>query len=282
MKIAGVVILYKPPLEVLKNISTYKKEVEKLYIVDNSVHKSKEIIKEFEKANDFLYLNDKENWGIAKRLNQVIQLAIEENFDWLLTMDQDSNFDKNGLAFYLNCCHGFNGRDNVSMFGVNFSERVEKTINCSFKAVHHLITSGSLLNLNLFPEIGNFDENLFIDEVDFEYCLRSISKGFQVVQFENIYLNHNLGQTSILRSFKTNKKSQRVLHSAERLYYMTRNFFYVRSLYKTKFPEEIQERKAVLLNRIKNNLFYNKRKVRTLRLIIKGYFDYRKRRMGKL
>jgi rhamnosyltransferase len=282
MKIAGVVILYNPPPETLYNISTYKSKVAKLFIVDNSLIQSKEILKEFGSANDVIYLHDKENWGIAKRLNQVIKLSMEENFEWLLTMDQDSYFDNNDLDGYLNCCRAFNGNEKVSMFGVNFFERSEETINCSFKAVKHLITSGGILNLTLNQHIGKFDENLFIDEVDFEYCLKSISKGFQVIQFENIHLNHKLGKTSFHRSVKTTELSPRVLHSAERLYYMTRNYFYLQSMYKTKFPNEIKERKAVLLNRIKNNLLYNQEKRRIFGLIIKGYFDYRKKKMGKL
>lgn len=281
MKIAAVVILYNPSGEVIKNIQSYASAIDQLFIVDNSAKPVRLIQDSFIGKPNLVYLHDGENKGIALRLNQVIQLAKDE-YDWLLTMDQDSRFSSQTLYNYINCVSKFEQKEKVSMFGTNHTEKIITGDFCNSVSVKHLITSGSILNLKVESEIGGFDENLFIDEVDFEYCLRSILNGFQVIQFTNIFLVHNLGETVYRRSFKTRKLSSRVLHSPQRLYYVTRNFLYVESKYKSAFPSEIKERKKILLNRIKNNVLYQRHRFTVLNYVMKGFLDYRKKRMGKL
>ncbi len=180
----------------------------------------------------------------------------KDEYDWLLTMDQDSRFSSQNFSIISIASTNFNKKKTSSMFGTNHAEKITTGDFCNSVSVKHLITSGSMLNLKVESEIGGFDENLFIDEVDFEYCLRSVLNGFQVIQFTNIFLEHNLGETVNRRSFKNNKTNARVLHSPQRLYYITRNFLYVQSKYKKAFPDEIRERKKNFLNRIKNNILY--------------------------
>ena len=282
MKIAATVILYHPDEIVIENISSYINSVEKLYIVDNTEMPLNEIRDALKKFPNAIYLNDRENKGIAARLNQVSNLASNDGYDWLLTMDQDSSFPNESFINYLSCTNSFEEKEKVSMFGISFDKKVAGSNICNSIKVNHLITSGSLINLNLMPAIGRFDEKLFIDEVDFEYCLRSIVNGFNIIQFDNIFLMHNLGQTSYHRSFKTTKLTSRVLHSPVRIYYITRNFLYVQSKYKETFPDEINLRRKVLFNRIKNNILYNKERFKVINYVLKGFRDYKKNRLGKL
>jgi rhamnosyltransferase len=282
MKIAATVILYNPSEIVLNNIGSYIESVEKLYVVDNSEVISTSMIESNVHSDKVVYIHDGENKGIAARLNQVCDRAKQDQYQWLLTMDQDSSFSEGMLNDYLNCLNAFEGAQVVSMFGVNYTDDRLVEEKCHPTDVNHLITSGSILNLKLWSTIGKFDEDLFIDEVDYEYCLRSVLQGFRIIEFSNIFLDHSLGQVSQHLSFKTIERTSRVLHSPERLYYITRNFLYVQSRFHNSFPEEIKKRKKVFLNRIKNNLLYNKARVEVLKFIIKGAVDYRKRRMGRM
>ena len=167
------------------------------------------------------------------------------------------------------------------MFGVMFTNKATENISCSFKDVNQLITSGSLVNLKTLSAIGNFDENLFIDEVDFEFCLRAVTKGYRIIQFTHIFLHHQLGVITYHRSLKSNKSTPRTLHSPIRLYYLTRNFLYVKKKYGKRFKEDIHFKKKALLNRFKNNILYGKERWKVIRYIIRGYIDYKKNRMGK-
>lgn len=282
MKIAGTVILYYPDENVIENISSYLNSVDILYIVDNTETPSKIIVDKLKPLLNVIYLQDRENKGIAARLNQVGELAISDGFEWLLTMDQDSSFKSGTLDKYFNCIDSFKEQGNVSMFGINHVIKEDESTICMPVKVQHLITSGSILNLRLVNLIGGFDEKLFIDEVDFEYCIRSVARGFDIIQFVNIFLNHNLGQTTRHRSYKTTKLTLRNLHSHIRMYYMARNFLYIQSKYRKTFPKEINHRRKILLNRIKNNILYNKERFKVMKNIIKGFGDFRKKRMGKL
>jgi len=282
MKIAAVVILYDPVKDVIRNINSYSEAIDLLYIVDNSTHPSTQIQASFIGEQKVLYLHDGENKGIASRLNQVIGLARNEGYEWLLTMDQDSYFENGMFSAYVQCCRKFENKEKVSLFGIVYSTTVTSPDDCNFSHVNHLITSGSIMNVKLAEQIGGFDENLFIDEVDFEYCLRSVSLGFTILQFQNIFLIHTLGEVSYHRSLKNNKITARVLHSPLRLYYITRNFLYIRAKYRCTFPAEINKRKKILFNRLKNNLLYNKDRFNVLKFIARGILDYGRKRMGKL
>ena len=281
MKFAATVILYYPDEDVLKNIKSYIQSVEKLYIIDNSENPVKEIADAIKQLNNTVYLHDGDNMGIAARLNQASDLAIKDGYEWLLTMDQDSFFQEEVFINYLECLAVFDEKENVGMFGISYYEKSTETNVCNALSVNHLITSGSFLNLKLLPVIGGFDEKLFIDDVDFEYCLRSVSLGFKIIRFTNIFLDHQLGKVYDHRSLKTNKLTSRTLHTPVRLYYMTRNFLYVQSKYRTAFKEDIIYKRKALLNRFKNNILYNKKRFTVIKYIIKGVSDYRNSKMGK-
>ena len=86
---------------------------------------------------------------------------------------------------------------------------------------HFVISSGSLIPMGALDEIGLIDEDLFIDHVDTEWCLRALSKGFKLFGIPSAQMFHSLGN-----------KRKRVwvmrwrnvpYHSPFRYYYMLRN-----------------------------------------------------------
>ena len=279
--LSAVVILYNPGTEVIENILSYLPFIERLYVMDNSKNKST-VSDKIIKINRVTYLHDRENWGIAKRLNQAGELAIADGFEWLLTMDQDSSFTEEAISAYLACLENAEQKEQIAMAGVDYNGRTKEVISCKYREITTLITSGSIVNLKLFKQIGDFDEALFIDQVDFEYCYRSILKGFKIILFENIFLQHSLGEASVHKSFKSFKNTNRSLHAPFRIYYMTRNYFYIQAKYKKDFEAEIRTAKKDLLNRIKNNLFYNKKKLSVLKFLVLGYIDFTRNKMGKI
>lgn len=282
MGIAGTVILYYPDQNIFFNVQSYLHSLEKLYIIDNSENPLKEIVGSILKLPNVIYLHDGENKGIASRLNQVCSIAVEDGYSWLLTMDQDSSFTQKKLEEYLNCIKNYTSKEKVAMFGIRyFGEKKSKNI-CEFIEINDLITSGSVINLDNFYLVGGFDENLFIDEVDFDFCLNSVTHGYKIIQFQNIFLNHNLGHLSYHRSLKTNKLTPRTLHSPLRIYYGVRNFLYVQSKFKNNFKEDMSIKRKGLMNRIKNNILYNKKRWLVIKYIFKAVLDYSNSKMGKL
>ena len=271
MRIAGTVILFNPKSDILHFIETYLSNIELLLVYDNSLTNAAEA--KFITTKKCRYVWDGENLGISKRLNQAIEVARVENFDLLLTMDQDSFFSKDVAKYYMNKIYSLNNTS-IGMYGIKYDFKLTSTESSLNKI---LITSGSVINIDIAYKIGGFDENLFIDGVDTEYCLKLIKNNFSTILFNDITLNHSLGE-SIQTLTPQLKIQNRSVHSSKRIYYMVRNNFYLRNIYheqKDKLPW------SPIINEIKNAIFYSGEKLKTFIAIFKAIFDFIFKKMGK-
>ena len=120
MNIAGVVILYHPDIQLLsENIKTYVQGLKQLYVYDNSETKLpgiEEALRNLHPSIQYNYFNANE--GIAKRLNRAVEEAVRNNYDYLLTMDQDSSFKEGDFEKYKMQIQA-SPYSNVAQFGVN-------------------------------------------------------------------------------------------------------------------------------------------------------------------
>jgi rhamnosyltransferase len=148
-------------------------------------------------------------------------------------------------------------------------------INDQYKEVVHAITSGSIINTTICKRLNGFEEKLFIDDVDFEYCYRCVIAGYKIIQLSNIYLNHSLGTQREAGYFSVLGKSGRSIHSPFRIYYMVRNFFFVSTIYGKYLPEEMRQRRKELAVVLKNNLLFSGNFFKVLAAAIKGYLHFK-------
>jgi rhamnosyltransferase len=84
-----------------------------------------------------------------------------------------------------------------------------------------LVTSGSLMELESWVTLGGFEEALFIDYVDIDYCLKAIRAGRQVAVAAAARLHHKLGARQAGRLL--GKDFRPTYHAAFRHYFMARN-----------------------------------------------------------
>jgi len=96
-------------------------------------------------------------------------------------------------------------------------------------------TSGSLMPMWAFEECGWFREELFIDQVDFEYCLRLRARGYQIAECEGATLLHTLGAPKIYSLFGR-RLFGTTNHSAARRYYLARNRIWLLKKYWGLYP----------------------------------------------
>jgi rhamnosyltransferase len=84
--------------------------------------------------------------------------------------------------------------------------------------VDFLISAGVLIDLAALPDIGAMREDLFIDYVDLEWCMRATARGWRLYGHFGTGIDHRLGEEP-LRFL-----GRRVMaHSPLRHYYMARN-----------------------------------------------------------
>jgi rhamnosyltransferase len=283
MKIAAVAILYHPNRNFIENLATYQAVVDKIYVFDNTEKECelKEQILGFSKVE---YFYDGVNNAIAQRLNIAAKKAISEGFDWLLMMDQDSKFVDNSLEYYLKGIENHSLKASIPVFCLNYlRENKESSPIAQSQAIDLFITSGSVLNLSLFPVIGDFDENLFIDFVDTEYSLRCKKLGYKIIQFTNIFLVHQLGTLVKRASIKTLylKKKLKTVYSPIRYYYLCKNNLYIQKKYQdldAVLMKNIQKTTEIHLNR---GIFYGKSPFKILANIYMAHWDFRFGKMRK-
>jgi len=277
--IAGLVVLYNPDLDVLDNINTYINQVDKLFVIDNSDNINGSLVEKIQLFKKTKYICNNSNIGIAAALNIGVKKAIDDGFDLLLTMDQDSLISDNYINEMLKEFEKDNKIGVLSPYIVHIINP-QKPIISEIENVTTAITSGSIIRLTAHKEIGGFLEKLFIDYVDNEYCLRMQSFGYKILRLNSVYIYHELGDVKsrkflFIKVFPTN-------HSPHRWYYRTRNRFYVYKIYKNQFPDYIKFDKRVFIKEIIKIILYEKNKIQKFKMIMYGYLDFKRNNFGKL
>jgi rhamnosyltransferase len=90
-----------------------------------------------------------------------------------------------------------------------------------WRSVRSTISSGSLVRVCVFDKVGLFEDGLFIDAVDHEFCLRCRAGNLLVVEGKKAVLEHSMGDATVHKLLW--KRVICTNHSATRRYYMTRN-----------------------------------------------------------
>lgn len=278
--ISAVVVLYNPDKNVLQNIYSYIDVIDILYAVDNSDQKNSDLIASLLKHPKIHYIDNDGNRGIAQALNTGAIKAIEQGYAWLLTMDQDSRAHPAMLEHMIQYIHN-NQVDEISIvapfhaniYHSNFPSKE------AYTPVLTTMTSGNLLNLNVYNKIGGFLEELFIDYVDNEYCLRSHLHNYKIIQINQAILHHNLGDLKKHRLLWKDVYSTN--HSPLRRYYIFRNRCKIISLYGTYFSKYNKYEISRFFVDIIIVLLYEQHKQAKLKMMLRGYMDCKRGIVGK-
>lgn len=277
--IAAVVLLFHPDEAVRKNIESYRKEVDFLYLVDNSSDLSaarmwRKSLLEF----DNVYLiHEGENIGIGKALNLALNQARKDQCEWLLTMDQDSLFPDGTLKRMMNALDNSPIKNMALLSPVHIKSTLHHTMDKmdkGLRAVEFVMTSGNLIHIDSALSIDGYDEDLFVDEVDHDFCFRLGEAGYSIFQYESMHLLHRLGEP--YGRWVTIKGYPPV-----RLYYMMRNYLEIRQRHFGKQTDFFHKRDRYLLKFMLKQIFWGDRRLERLKMIVRGVLDYRQRRFGR-
>jgi len=272
--LSGVIVLYNPDESVVSNLSSYINFLSHLYIIDNSEHPNTELTDKVRNlSNKISYHGTGENTGVAKGLNWACTLAYNDGYQWILTMDQDS-FINNG---FFNIAKPLLSNMKNIVVAASYNSvffNPQKSEYTGFVEIGTVITSGNLLNLSGWQELGGFCEKLFIDEVDNEFCIRAKKKGYKIQATQDIYLNHNLGVKYIKANRLTGRDLSFTRHSPFRVYYMTRNNLFLWKQYLFTNPALVYNRMKNLIKLIYEITFYYPDKLSYYKNITKGTFHF--------
>ncbi|WP_369769580.1 glycosyltransferase family 2 protein [Flavobacterium sp. WC2416] len=276
--VAAVVVLYNPDENLIKNISSYIDCIEKVYVIDNSDSSNASLFREVVFKDKIEYVFNNGNLGIAKALNIGCELAVQQGMEWSLTMDQDSNFINLNDAIISQIYKTANST--IGLYYPSYiieGEMYDKYIKENNEPIV-VMTSGNILNLKVYEEVGGFEDQLFIDYVDIDYCLKLKKQGYKIANLPGANLNHELGQSEYKSFFYFNGIVTN--HSSLRRYYITRNRLYVRKKYRYISSVFYKTEAKVFINDLLKIILFENDKVAKFKSIIQGYCDYRNNKFG--
>lgn len=223
--IAGIVT-YNPDMKRLKeNIDAVYNQVVQLVIVDNSSLNIDSIISLGNEYNKVNLVCNNENLGIAMALNQEMEYAKKHGFEWMLSLDQDSICPENFCEQLMEFC---DAEDNIAIVAPVIQDKNMGMVgHCpegNYGFVRSCITSGAIVNVAAWEECGRYDESMYIDSVDIEFCYRVRKFGYKVLQTPKVLLIHEIGNGRCRRFLIWKVKIMG--HTAFRKYYISRNNVY--------------------------------------------------------
>jgi len=151
--------------------------------------------------------------------------------------------------------------------------------SAKYAEMEEVITSGNLIKLSIFDSVGYFCEELFIDYVDIEYCLRCVTQGYKILEAKDAFLIHEIGFPT--RHKLLWKRPATSNHSALRRYYMARNAVYVYRKYLFKKPAWVIANARALAKTFAVIFFFEDGRTEKLRAFVLGILDGLFNRMGK-
>lgn len=238
-KIAAGIVLYNPDNEerLKRCIDSVINQADCVYIFDNSTN----VHTTFQ--DSIIYLTENENKGIAYALNRIMETAEADGYKWLVTMDQDSVLSENVFDQYRNLIL------TKSRVGILCPQIIDSRRSYMIpkqdpqkEFVDFCITSASCTSVDAWKKIGGFDEWLFIDLVDNDFCKRMRLSGYQILRLNNIIMDQQFGEIlpkgkkteqfwlAVGRLFHNDNFAKfsykKIVHS-NRVYYTCRNVIYL-------------------------------------------------------
>lgn len=278
------IVFYYPTKEQVNKVKEYSKLVNKIYIYDNSENNDDEYAATVTNIKGCDYFSHNLNDGIAKALNSLCQKSKLEGHNYILLLDQDSEFDLENISRLFEAVLEHQNKK-IGVFAPesvpikSLEECNQQKLLKSQVGIHEVkwkITSGSVIDLNAWESVRGFDEDLFIDKVDYDYCINLKKKGLKTVVVNNSILFQFLGEPNggIINYSE---------HNYIRHYYIFRNRLYIYNKYDHK-SKKIKKMLALSLSIFRHIFiiaFLENDKLKKFKAIKLGYVDYKNNRLGK-
>lgn len=229
-KIAAVVVLYFPDLIILNNLlESLQSQVSKLYLICNGIdEQSKASLDQHHQYTQFIELEN--NPGLGKALNVGMEMALEDQIEYLFLFDQDSAPNEVFVQQMIGQLNQAKTIENTKFLtkadpkkvaaigpsfydarSVNPKEATRNQFKRDGRAGHGssdaddspiacdcLITSGMLIHLSQIRPGIFFDESYFVDHVDSEWCFRARAHGYAIYGSRAVSMAHRISDGKAL------------------------------------------------------------------------------------
>lgn len=265
--ICPVIVTFEPDEKLYDNVLSLKDQAKRCVIIDNGTtgKTAKVILENISKdgANEIIKLD--QNYGISYALNKGLAYCHTNGYKLILTMDQDTVLKTGCVKELLKAIN----EKHANSVGINFDNRITAD-----KEVEFLITSGNLVEVEALLNVNGYDDNLFIDSVDFDISLRLIDAGYKLVKVAEAKAVHKIGEPERELNFFNLFTYKYYTHSANRYYYIARNHFYIIKKYKEKHKLFAVKKMILFIYDLARIFLFDNDKKAKFAAIKNGYKDY--------
>jgi rhamnosyltransferase len=284
-EVCAAIVTYHPDAELKLAIEILRPQVGRLVVVDN--RSSEEEVKELRilaQKYDFSLIENQDNYGIGKALNQSIAWAKEHTeCEFMLFFDQDSFISESFVAKMVADYRSHAASERIFLVMPRIVHRrtsvtyLQRTFQGKYLVAQ---TSGSLMPIQVFSDEGLYREDLFIDCVDYEFCLRVAAHGWRIVYCQAAVLFHEPGKAKqmtvlgIVRVTTTN-------YGPLRKYYLMRNGIWTIKAYGALNPGWAFSHAYWLLKDMARTLLFERSKGAAILMWVRAVMDVLRGRLGR-
>ena len=291
MSIVAVIVSYYPAAELTDNVTALLDQVDEVVIVDNgSGAAGKELLERLGGYPRLSIIYNGDNLGVAAALNIGVRFAKAAGHQWMATFDQDSKVTPGMIKTMLQAYDTYPQKEKVASLSPRYQNQSTGQImpirskfprddESSYAQVLVVMTSGNLIKTSVFDAVGYFNESLFIDHVDSEFCLRCASRGYKVLEVKDAILLHCNGaptQHRFLRKLRSTSN-----HGILRRYYIARNGIYVYKKFAFTYPGWVAQDAYRFLKVMIMLMMFETDKRQKLVAVVRGVVHGLSGRMGK-
>lgn len=263
----AICVVFNPIVEdFLDNLKRYAPFFQELIVIDNSNHINYDLLHQLIPIENVTYVPLEKNEGIGRAQN--IAMGYLSNFiDKICFFDQDSwasEEDLNEVTTLLSM-HSTYG---LLALSTEYSLHLDKS---RIIEVDEVISSGSIILREVFEHLGGFDEDLFIDFVDYEFCWRMRKAGYRIGIVAGTQLTHQVNSPQIYKH---------TISAPFRDYYVFRNAIVL--LKQNRVFNRSNYVVGLLIKRIVFEFVFNRKKIKRMGFINRGIYDGIKGKDGEL
>lgn len=171
---------------------------------------------------------------MSHALNFGCKCAENENYRYVCLLDQDTYLSEDCIGKLENAMWNY---ENVGLVAPNVinmrRDNSGQLVVCGkplypnvTESAAWVITSGSLIDLEIYKKVGGMDTKLFIGQIDQDYCCRLLSYGYDIKRVGDALIYQEAGRLRIINFFGRQIKDPQ--YSKERYFYVFRNERYLR------------------------------------------------------
>lgn len=203
MNVTALVTLYYPDKSVVENVRKLYLQVDNIILLDNTpyIDNSKLFIE-----LNVRYIPNFRNLGLSAAFNSGFDLIKEKHVDYIVFFDQDSQVNDGHIKVLVEDFVELSKHYKIGCIGPSFYDRnsnklVENmdrvSLSNNLYSVKSLITSSLLTTPEIFKDINGWNEKIFLDYADWDFCWRMLDKSYLLVQDGTVVLNHSLGDSAV-------------------------------------------------------------------------------------